>query len=98
MGLEAEREDARASPSQPRRGSLSPAGRSPDFRIIVGLDLLPKASASVDAVQGLPGHSDGFVPDSHRLPFSACWQATHAGFFSCVYAARPPPRFGVAPL
>jgi hypothetical protein len=41
---------------------------------IVAAGLLPKAFGLSGSRPRLPGYSDGFAPDSHRLPFSALFE------------------------
>jgi hypothetical protein len=63
------------------------AGRSPGFWIGAPHDSFPRRSPQWTAVGGLPSHSDGFAPESHRLPFSARIEPP-AELFSCVYDGR----------
>src|SRR3981081_3457061 len=67
--LEADREDAWHLPLSLEEGRWSPTGRSP------GSGSLPLGSFPRPCLGGsrprLLGYSDGFAPDSHRLPFSA---------------------------
>ena len=52
---------------------------------IIAVGLLPKAFGLSGSRPRLPGYSDGFAPDSHRLSFSAHFEPPVGG----VHLSKP---------